>query len=306
MFSLLQITFETGNLYPPSESSWWLDLLNAVIGAAIGSGATIWALYRTFKNDKKKEEEKRIQFQKEKLKYLQSLIRSIEAGLRLQIDHFKTYAEKIISNPVDLPLLTYVPLNELDRIVNKINQEDYYHSYLGEFGNTQLIIDEFRDVISTLNYFDGNLVIIKDSLKKSFDFDYERKISLKGIVEKAMDDAAGLLINNEILENENDFWEFINTQMIEFHQKTLDRQDLKFYQENFVEPVKLGLLKFAPTIPLAHYLIIQLRNATVLFTSIQEHNKQVAEDFEAWHESMSNEYKQFLKRIERLLKYNGG
>ncbi len=222
-------------------NSWWLDLFNTIIGAAIGTGATIWALYRTFKNDKQKDETKRIQFQKEKLKYLQSLIRSIEKGLPIQIEHFKTYANKIRENALKLPLLTYIPLNELDRIVNKIDQEDYYHSYLGEFGDSQNVIDEFRDIISTLNYFDGNMTIIKGSLQKSFDFDYERKISLKNIIEKSMDDAAGLLINNEILENENEFWSFINDTMIEFHEKKTEHSDLKFYHENFIEPLKSGL-----------------------------------------------------------------
>ena len=97
---LLDMTFQFGGFYPTGEdSNWWLDLLNTIIGAAIGSGATIWALYRTFKQDKKKEEEKRVQFQKEKLKYLQSLFRTINIDLRLQIQHFKEYSEKIKSNP---------------------------------------------------------------------------------------------------------------------------------------------------------------------------------------------------------------
>ena len=80
------------------DNRWWLDLLNTIVGAAIGSGATIWTLYRTFRNDKQKDESNRIQFQKEKLKYLQSLIRSIEKGLPLQIEHFKAYAAKIKKN----------------------------------------------------------------------------------------------------------------------------------------------------------------------------------------------------------------
>ena len=286
-------------------NSWWLDLLNTIIGAVIGTGATIWALYRTFKNDKHKDETKRIQFQKEKLKYLQSLLRSIEKGLPIQIEHFKTYANAIRQNRLELFLLTYIPLNELDRIVNKIDQEDYYHSYLGEFGDSQNVIDEFRDIISTLNYFDGNMTIIKGSLQKSFDFDYERKISLKNIIEKSMDDAAGLLINNKILENENEFWTFINDTMIEFHEKKTEHSDLGFYHANFIEPLKSGLLKFTKTIPLAHYLIIQLKNATFIYTSIQLHNVNVAEDFENWHQVMTDHFKKFTDRIKRLSNFNG-
>lgn len=300
------ILLQSANLNLPSDSNWWLDLLNAVIGAGIGSGVTVWALYKTFKNDKQKEENKRIQIQEEKLKYLQSLVRSIEKGLALQIGHFKTFAETIKENPIVLPLLTYIPLNELDRIVHKINQEDYYHSYLGEYGDNQNIIDEFRDIISTLNYFDGNLTLIKDSLQNSFDFDHERKISLKNSIEKSMDEAAALLINNDILVDENEFWSFINETMIEFHNKKSENADLEFYHENFVEILKSGLLHFAPTIPLAHHLIIQLKNATFLYTSIQLHNIDLAKDFDNWHQVMAEHYKTFLIRIKRLSDQNGG
>ena len=304
MTKVLDITIQFGDFFREGDNNWWLDLLNTIIGAAIGTGATIWALYRTFKNDKHREEIKRLEFQKEKIKYLQSLIRSVQTGLHEQILHFKSYAEKIKQNPIELPLLTVIPLNELERIVHKIDQEDYYHSYLGEFGDNQTIIDEFRDIISTLNYFDGNLTIIKSSLQKSFEFDHERKVSLKNMIEKASDDAASTLIDPEISKAHRDFWDLINNLMLEFHSKKPEKADLQFHHDNFVEPLKQGLLKFTKTLPFAHYLIIQLKNSTVLYFSIQTHNLQVAEDFENWYTVMSEEYQKLLNRINRLLSYN--
>lgn len=73
------------------SSNWWLDLVNTVIGASIGSGVTIWAVYKTFKNERKKDENKNEQFQKEKLKYFKSLILTIEKALSEQIKFFKDY-----------------------------------------------------------------------------------------------------------------------------------------------------------------------------------------------------------------------
>lgn len=304
MTLLFDIVFQSGDFYN-QDSNWYVDLLNTIIGAGIGSGVTVWALYRTFRQDKRNDETKRIQFQKEKIKYLQSLVRSILKNLKLQIGYYKTFADKIKENPFDLPLLQQVTLNELERVVHQLNQEDYYHSYLGEFGDKQEIVDEFRNIISMLNYFDGNINMNKGSLQKSFDFDYERKVKLKDLVEKSMDDTAGFLINNEILDMQHDFWNFLNQTMIDFHEKKVEQSDLKFYHDNFVEVIKKGLLDFAKTIPQAHYLIVQMKNATFIYSDIQLQNLNVADDFEKTHNEMNEFYNKFEPLTKRLMNYDG-
>ena len=64
----LDIVIQLGKFYNEDTNNWWLDLLNTVIGVFIGSGVTIWALYRTFTQDKQTVENKKIEFQKEKLR----------------------------------------------------------------------------------------------------------------------------------------------------------------------------------------------------------------------------------------------
>lgn len=302
LFCVLQYQFcdfysQTNNLLS--------DLLNTVIGAAIGSGVVVWALYRNFREDKQRDETKRIQFQKEKIKYLQSLVRSILSDLKVQIDWDKEFVEKIREKPIDLPLLRQVPLNELERIVHQLNQEDYYHSYLGEFGNTQVIIDEFRNIISKLNYFDKNISTNSDSLKKSFEFDFERKIKLKNLVEKSMDYIAELLINNEIFEEQDDFRNFLNQTLLDFHEKKTEDSDLKFYHENFVEVLKIGLFKFVKQIPQSNYLITQMKKATFIYSDIQRQNLNVADNFETVHDQMINSFQKFEPLTNRLIEYNG-
>lgn len=285
------------------ESGWLHDLLNTIVGAAIGSGVTIWALYRTFKHDQRKEEENRIQFQIEKVRYFQSIVGTINTDLEEQIKHYKSYAEIIRNNPVELPLLTKIPLNEVDRIVNKINHENYYHAYLDEFGNHHASVNEFREIISTINYFDGNLTIIKESLDKSINFNYDRQITLKSIIDMAIDDAAELINNNNILLNHKELWDFFNQNMFDFHNKKVEDYDLQFYFEHFLEPMKEELMKFARTIPEAHHLITQLKKAITLYHTLQLHNLNVAKEFEQWHETMLIEHNQFQEHTRRLLSY---
>lgn len=203
-----------------------------------------------------------------------------------------------------MPLLQQLSLNELEQIVHKLNQEDYYHSYLGEYGNTQEMVDEFRKIISVLNYFDGNIAMYKISLQKSFDFDYERKVKLKDLVEKSINDTAGFLINNEVLEKQHDFWNFLNQTMIDFHEKKTEQSDLKFYHDNFVEVIKNGLIDFSRTIPQAHYLIVQMKNATFIYSDIQLKNITIADDFDQLHHDMKEFYGKFETLTKRLLEYN--
>lgn len=125
---------------PKQESNWWPDLLNAIIGSLIGLGVTVWALYRTFRKDKEKDEQKRIQFQREKIKYFQVLVASTITALKLQVEAFKKMSDDINKNPLFLPLLGLHTFNDLERAVHKINQEDYYLSYIGQFGSSKEII----------------------------------------------------------------------------------------------------------------------------------------------------------------------
>lgn len=294
---LAQAAKESGN------NEWYFDLGNTILGAGIGSGVTVWVLYKTFKYDKRKEEEKRIQFQQEKIRYLQSLLRIILENLKVQIENYKTFALNIKSNPLELPLLSEVTLNELKRIVHQIDQEDYYHSYLGEFGDSKEIVDEFRNIISILNYFDGNIDNYKSSLEKSFHFDHERKLELKRIVENAMDKTAGHLIDNKLLQNETEFLEFLNNLMLEFHSSATSQSDLKFYFENFVEKMKVGLIKFMKDIPEAHLLIIEMKKATYLYNDIQLQNKNVSTDFLNLKSEMMDFYPKLEKNCKRIITY---
>lgn len=202
-----------------------------------------------------------------------------------------------------MPLLKLVPLNELDIIVNKLNQEKYYHSYLNEFGDSKEVIDEFGNIISILNYFYNDVNLIKDSLQKSFEHDYERKFALKSIIDKLVEDSAEILINAEIKETQKGFWDYINGIMVDFYDKKSGMSDIKFYQENFVEPLKKGLLPYAQTVPVAHHLIVQTKNASVLHFDIISHNLKVADDFEDTYKKMNNNMEKFRKAIKRLTDY---
>jgi hypothetical protein len=302
---LLDIIFQSGDFFN-QDQGWLQNFLITTLGAAIGSGATIWAVYLAFNQDKKKDEWKRIQFQKEKMKYLQSLIRNINRDLRIQIDAFKTQSDTINAAPLNLPRLSQVPFNDIERVVDKLNLEEYYHSYLNEFGDSQEYIDEFRKIVSFLDYAYGNLVMIKDSFQKTCTYDYEAKVKLKDMIEKALDDVASMLIFPEVVA-QHDFFNFLNESLVTFHAQrdASDNADLKFYHDNFIHVVKTGLIPFSFTIPVAHKLIVQLKNATHFYEDIQAQNVYIADDFTHWFTDMNKHYTEYLPITNRIVNYKG-
>jgi len=280
--------------------------LNTIIGAGIGSGVTIWALYRTFRQDKKTETKNKIEFQKEKLRYFQSLIRSINKDIKAQTDYFKTFSDTVKTNPLELPLLGYAPLNDLTQAVHKIDQEDYYHSYLAGFGSEQDKIEEFREIYSFLNFFDGNITLIKNSLQKSFDLDHKRKIDLKELLEKTMDEASGALVKARLNPNQSAFVTFLNDKIVEFHTNKPDETDLTYYIDNFVNKLKTKeLVDFALNIPEAHSLILKLKACSQNYGIIKLQNLHLAGTFDKRHELFTQEYNKFQSKISRIDNYNG-
>ncbi|MBS1619751.1 MAG: hypothetical protein JST76_14610 [Bacteroidetes bacterium] len=300
--TFLDIAFQFGNFYGQPDSGWLFTLFNTILGAFIGSGASIYVFYKTISYDKKKEEYKERKFQKDKVKYFQSLIRNINTGLNTQIAALKTFAETVRENPTDLPLLNAVPLFDLTRVVHKVNQEEYYHSFIAEFGNSPTVIDDYRTIILLLDYFEANISMIKESLQRSIQFDYERKVQYKRMIEKAMDETAGALINQEV-QNEHAFWNFLNDSIITFHEENDEHSDIKFYHEHFVIVIKQGLMPFATRIPLAHYLLVQMKNATQFYTNIQLQNLNVASDFDEWNSTLSAKYRELQEATQKVIEH---
>jgi hypothetical protein len=300
---LLGIVFQLGDFYNQNTSNSWFDILNTIIGALIGSGVTIWVLYRTFRQDKKKDETRRVQFQKEKIKYLQSLVKNTISALEKQIENFKTFSDIIKQVPLNIPLLKQVPLNDLDRLVHKINQEEYYHAYLGQFTGTSEIIEEFRKLYGLLDYFHGNLNIMEDSLKRAQDFDYERKLKIKKVVDDVMQDTADYLIN-PVFAQQTDMLSFINETLNNFYKDRKGEEDLKYFHDNFIQVIMIGLLPYVGTVPQVTQLLRQLKNATFIYSDIQNQNKYLADGFLEQYAVLKTHFTTLKIVAKRLTEYD--
>lgn len=298
----MNITFEFGGYYAGEGGSWITDLIIAIAGASIGSGVTVWALYRTFKQDKKKEEERRLQFQREKLKHFQSHIDGILSDLKTQNEFYKEFSVTLEKDFFNIPLLRSLSFNDMTRVVHKLNLEDYYHSYLGEFGDKKEVIIEFKRIISCLDYFSSQIDLYKDSLGKSIEFDYQRKIKLKNIAEKAMDSMATTIIDAS-MKKHTEFCKFLDTALLTFHQNRPETYDLEYLHANFILMVKPNLIEFSETIPEASVMLIEMKKASVLFHEIPLQNRKIASDFLELHKTFKEKIDEFEGLTKRIFNY---
>lgn len=299
---ILDIIIQSGEFVNQNDSSFWSDLFNTAIGSAIGSAATIGAVYLTFRKDRKKESDKKVQFEVEKIKYFQALVKNTITKLSPQISAIEKLHLAIDANPLYIPIMETQTLYELDRLVHKINQEEYYHSYLSLFGNTNEAIEEFRKIYIALDYFEANLRLIKQSIEKSIDFDYTRKKSLVGIGNKAMDMAAQMLVNKDIA-HEKKLLEFINHVIIQYYKDQTEGTDLKYLQDKFVDTIKPELIKSGRHIAEVNNLVIELKSCTHLYNEIQMQNKELANDCKDWQQSLTLALKEFETASTRLINY---
>lgn len=301
---ILSIAFEFGGYYADGGGSWITDLIIAIAGASIGSGVTVWALYKTFRQDKKKEEDRRLQFQTEKLKYFQSHIDGILSDLKTQNEFYKEFSEELEKDSFNIPLLRSLSFNDMARVIHKLNLEDYYHSYLGEFGDKKEVILEFKRIISCLDYFSSQIDLYKDGLSKSIEFDYQRKIKLKTIAENAMDTMARMGIDADMQKEHLDFSKFINTALLTFHQTRPEPYTLEYLHDNFILEVKPSLIEYSKTIPEASFILIEMKKASVLFHEIPLQNRKVASDFLELHKTFKEKIDEFEDFTKRILNYD--
>ncbi|RIW12089.1 hypothetical protein D0X99_19745, partial [Algoriphagus lacus] len=139
-------------------------------------------------------------------------------------------------------------------------------------------------------------------LMKSVQFDYERKIRYKNIVEKAMDDTA-LIFNAAKQEDRvSEFEAFLNQSLLNFYQGDVNFSDLNYFQANFVDPIKIEIVEKYRDNDVAVHLAGELKKATYIFNEIKLSNAEIAFDFESIYknyEDSSNKLNDLTLKLRR-------
>ncbi len=296
MGAIADIVFQFGEFKNESDSSL-SDFLINLSSALVGTGTALWVFYLTSEADKRKREDidKINIFQK--MQYFTSLVESVYDLSRLQSEHIKVFYENQLKDTLNIPMLTYLPSNNIKRLSELNKHDEYFNAYVNAFDNSLDDIKQWRNLLAIIDFLNEQTMQIHEILRKSIDFDFERKTKYKEIVEEAMDKTASLFNDAKNVNKVDEFATFLNQSLIDFYDKVTDYSDLSQFQSLFVDPVKAGIIEKFMNIDSAVLLIGELKKATFVYTQIKYSNNSLAEDFKEIYKN----YKTNSIKLEKVL-----
>lgn len=188
MQRLLQIYFNQ-HLDSVDNNFWW-DLFKDFVLPILIAGLAAYIAYFIFvketKRDKEKEERKKIEERSDKLLFFSTIIESCLTISIQQKNNIKDYIKLIRQNDVDFHFMTFVPLNDLERVSNVLNLETYLLAYVNKYSkNRKTSIKEFKEIMASIDFLLAVYKNISEQLKRVQMYDYERKTKLQNLFRNA-------------------------------------------------------------------------------------------------------------------------
>lgn len=270
-------------------------------GSFIG---TITAL-SIFLLETNREKNKRIIEKKENYKnaliYFKLLLESIVNVIDKQIEAYHEHAVKIKQNPLSFNLIRYFVSNDIDRLLNKFDQERLLQAYIQEFGNDIEVIKEFQGIFSILNYFDS---VMKQVIKSQEVYLNELHNNLIKYKEISEDTVLKNCINviEDIRQNNPNFKEdplyiSFNGIIINYYENASNPPTVEYIQEKLIKTLTNIIITDFRNIPQATAIAEDCRRATWLYNDIIFKSNNISNEFIAHYDGM-------ITTMTKLKKFN--
>ena len=211
------------------------DFILPVSLAIIAAYAAFYIFIKEGKRDKIKEDQVQAQEELDKLNYLSFMVQDIISTSEQQSEHILAFVEELKTNPLDIPLLTFLSINNLRRITVDLNLEKYLLSYVSHFAEDRpKAIKEFNEIIASIDMLHEIFKSIPEQLIKAVNYDYERKTRIQEIHAKAHNLLGPLTIklNATDIKVANEFGALGNKYMAGF----TSSYDLRYFYNEFFIP----------------------------------------------------------------------
>lgn len=141
------------------------EIVVQLLVAFIGAGAAILVFYLQSRNDRSKQLALQENFENDSIKYLYHLM----SGAMDVIEAFSLSINQSVqafeqSDKSQLPIIEKHSFNDLDRIVNKINQEQYYHALLKRIKR-----EKIEGIFSGFDFFYGSMNFIETNTDNQYE-----------------------------------------------------------------------------------------------------------------------------------------
>jgi hypothetical protein len=235
-------------------------------------------------HEKKKENERKIEEQKDKLLYFTALVESSINLVTGQIEFIQEFIKDIRSAPTIFPLLTWEPLDDIKRINSTLDLEVYLLAYVNQYSDPRIAsVKEFKRIIGSIDFFHINFNQLLSQIEKAQKFDYDRNLQMQTIFHQSYKLTGELLLFYiKSLPVESRPLEDILNKFSSKHDG--DNSNITQYYEYFLQPVndfcvtRMGSDDIS--LPLVKELALLTRDGKQLYEQIKFQNLLIADMLE--------------------------
>lgn len=170
------------SIEPASEpdSKFW-DFMVQMLASLLGVGGALYVYWLGNKQAKQKADDEKDRFEKDKLRYLFHLL----VGAKKFTKKFIKGLEQLIKNiEADPTIMTGIPMShyfDIDRFVNKINQEEHFHAYR----NQRLGVSKITEIFNLVDFIESLRINTIHDLGEAILRDGQRRKDLTEIIEES-------------------------------------------------------------------------------------------------------------------------
>jgi hypothetical protein len=237
MYFLLDIYFQRGEFSIESSggTALWKIVIGPIIGAVVST--LIWLL--TYRKDRKKDQRDKQTLNLQRVGYLRHLSKSALHSLSPQVTYITEFATEIGKNPYEVGMLKMSIFSDLNRIVNKLDLEQHYHSYLIFCGSADKNGEKFRKLIAAFDYANKQVEEIPVVMESAKSYYYERVKSYQQKSDIVENHVLSLIQRN--LTSEAIFFKQLSNLRKSFGElraKSNVSNGLEFHHDNYIQELK--------------------------------------------------------------------
>lgn len=251
------------------------SFLKDVFIQLIGTGGALWIFFCGIKYERKKELKRKRDERLEKLKFFSALASSTLKTVKSQYNHYQKFIKEIDNNPFEIELMGYTISEDIRRVVQNFNTEEYFLAFLEKYNEDESKnVNQFKDIYSCYDFFHNQFNQVKEIVKSSVTADFEKKKDFKLIAESSLGHIFSLL-QKEDFKNDKVSWEELNSTMINFIKN--DTGTIKYWHDYLLIPAKKILVNKSSNSEVQSILTL-LQQATFIYNEIPLQNKMLREN----------------------------
>lgn len=244
------------------------EFLKDIIGALIGTLTALAIYFLTIRHDRKKQQVLETKLKKEKMIYLDNLIKSFLKNVSGLNEALKTLIAKFEKDPISFHL-PEIPVDEASHILNELlKTENLFIAHTEMYGQQK--IKNYNNLRIEVSFMLVQSAQIDDMNNRAKQYDFDRKKDVTDIIDKIMETLIGIYDINDSKIPEQ-FKQDIFNFAVNFEKKLMDRTDLRFYQNEYLLPLSKMLVKFSNDEFIFH-IISMIKRALIIMEHIETNN----------------------------------